>query len=136
MKLTGGCYCGAVRYEATGPAAFKGQCHCRECQYITGGAENLFMVMPAAGFAYVKGEPATFTRSDIESPGTREFCGTCGTHLTTRSPRDPSIVILKVGTLDDPSIYEGPQAVIWTADAQPFHLMPEGVPTFAGFPGR
>lgn len=136
MKLTGGCYCGAVRYEAEGPARFKGQCHCRECQYITGGAENVFMVMPADGFTYVKGEPARFTRSDLEGPGTREFCATCGTHLTTRTPRDTSMVILKVGTLDDPSVYEGPQAVIWTADAQPFHLMPEGVPSFEGFPGR
>ena len=37
MAITGRCYCGAVRYEADGPPAFKGQCHCRECQYISGG---------------------------------------------------------------------------------------------------
>lgn len=136
MKLTGGCYCGAVRYEAEGEPRFKGQCHCRECQYISGGAENVFMVMPADGFVYVKGEPATFTRSDLETPGTREFCATCGTHLTTRVPADPSVVILKVGTLDDPSVYGAPQAAIWTADAQAFHMIPEGVATFPGFPGR
>ena len=70
-------------------------------------------------------------------PGTREFCAECGTHLTTRSPRDPNIVILKVGTLDNPATdYGGPQAVIWTKDAQPYHLMPEGVPQFPAFPGR
>ena len=136
MKLTGGCYCGAVRYEAEGPSRFKGQCHCRECQYITGGAENVFMVMPSDGFAYVKGKPARFSRSDLEGPATREFCAVCGTHIVTRTPRDTSVVILKVGTLDDPSVYEGPQAAIWTADAQPFHMIPEGVATFAGFPGR
>jgi len=37
MKLTGRCYCGALRYEAGGDPLFKGQCHCRECQYIAGG---------------------------------------------------------------------------------------------------
>lgn len=136
MKLTGGCYCGAVRYEAQGEARFKGQCHCRECQYITGGAENVFMVMPADGFTYVKGKPATFTRDDLEVPGTREFCATCGTHLTTRVPADPSMAILKVGTLDDPSVYGLPQAAIWTADAQSFHVIPDGVAQFPGFPGR
>ena len=135
MKAEGGCYCGAVRYEAGGAPRFKGQCTCRECQYISGGSENLFMIMPADEFRYVKGEPKPFTRSDIPGPGTREFCGTCGTHLTTRSPRDTTMVVLKVGTLDDPAAYGGPQAAIWTADKQAYHLIPEGLPTFAGFPG-
>jgi hypothetical protein len=31
MSLTGGCYCGALRYEVTGDPMFQGQCHCREC---------------------------------------------------------------------------------------------------------
>jgi len=35
----------------------KAQCHCRECQYITGGAPNMFMPMPPAGFRYTKGQP-------------------------------------------------------------------------------
>jgi hypothetical protein len=135
MSLTGRCYCGDVRYESDGPPAFKGQCHCRECQYISGGAENLFMIVPTAGFRYVEGAPKTFSRSDLEGAVTREFCANCGTHITTRIA-DPSILVLKVGTLDDPKQYGGPQAVIWTADAQPFHLMPEGVPQFPGMPGR
>ena len=136
MSLSGGCYCGALRYEAGGAPRFKGQCHCRECQYISGGAENLFMVMEAGDFAYVKGEPARFSRSDLATPTTREFCATCGTHVLTRVPNDASMLILKVGTLDDPSQYEGPQAAIWTADAQAFHMIPEGIATFPGFPGR
>jgi len=136
MAMTGGCYCGAVRYEAGGEPRFKGQCHCRECQYISGGAENLFMVMPSSDFRYVKGAPATFARADLETPATREFCATCGTHILTRTPRDDSVLILKVGTLDDPTLYQGPQAAIWTADAQSFHMIPEGLPSFPGFPGR
>lgn len=37
MDIEGGCYCGALRYQAKGDALFKGQCHCRECRYISGG---------------------------------------------------------------------------------------------------
>lgn len=136
MTISGGCYCGAVRYEADGPPVFQGQCNCRECQYITGGAENLFMILPEPGFRYVKGEPAKFSRTDLATPATREFCGKCGTHLTTRAPGSPGNVILKIGTLDDRSQYAGPQMVIWTDDAQPYHVIPQGVPTFPGFPGR
>jgi hypothetical protein len=51
MKLEGGCYCGEVRYAAEGAAMLKAQCHCRECQYISGGAPNMFLLMPADGFS-------------------------------------------------------------------------------------
>jgi len=136
MTITGGCYCGAVRYEAQGEPITHGQCNCRECQYISGGAENLFMIVPSAGFRYVKGEPKSFTRPDLERPVTRQFCGECGTHLCTRTPRTDAIVILKVGALDDPTVYAGPQSVIWASEAQAFHIMPPGVPTFDGFPPR
>ena len=89
MKLEGGCYCGKVRYVAEGEPMLKAQCHCRECQFITGGAPNMFVVMPSAGFAYTKGAPKQFTRSDLERPVTREFCGECGTALAA-SPRTPA----------------------------------------------
>ena len=104
MKLEGGCYCGGVRYVAEGEPMLKAQCHCRECQYISGGAPNMFMLMPPDGFAYTKGAPKQFTRSDIEGAVTREFCAECGTHLTTRRPGLPA-VILKIGTLNDPGLY-------------------------------
>src|SRR5262245_63722022 len=51
------CYCGAVRYQASGDPLFKGQCHCRECQYMTGGQPNMVMGMPDSGFSWTKGSP-------------------------------------------------------------------------------
>ena len=72
MGMEGGCYCGALRYEVTGDPVFRGQCHCRECQYISGGNPNVIMGMPTAGFRYSKGSPKSFTRSDLERPVTRE----------------------------------------------------------------
>lgn len=135
MKVEGGCYCGAVRYEAEGDPLFKAQCHCRECQYITGGSTNVFMVMPADGFRFTKGEPKGFTRSDLDNPVTREFCAECGTHLLTRAPSLPHGIIIKVGTLDDPSVYGGPDVAIFTMDKQAFHQIPDGIPAFERVPG-
>jgi hypothetical protein len=136
MKVEGGCYCGAVRYVAEGEPLMRAQCHCRECQYITGGSANVFMAMPASGFSYVKGQPKAFKRSDIEGPATREFCPECGTHLLTRAPAMPAGVILKVGGMDDPSLFGMPQIAIQTADAQAFHRVPDGVAQFERWPGR
>ena len=133
MKLDGGCYCGKVRYVAEGEPRLKAQCHCRECQVISGGGPNYFMLMRPDGFRYVSGAPKSFTRDDIPRPVTREFCETCGAHLATRSPLAP-FVILKVGTLDDPGVYGLPQMAIHTADRQRFHVIPEGLPAFERLP--
>lgn len=134
MTTTGGCYCGAIRYEATGEPEGALQCHCRECQYITGGHPNAIMVFPLEGFRFTKGEPSSFTRSDIDNPVTRLFCPTCGTGIGTRTPRRPNSIILKVGTLDDPSVFQA-RAAIFTVDKQPFHVVPEGIPSFERLPG-
>ena len=84
MKLEGGCYCGKLRYEAEGEPVLKAQCHCRQCQYISGGAPNLFMLMPAEGFRYTRGQPKTFKRTDIENAVTREFCAECVPHVSQK----------------------------------------------------
>jgi hypothetical protein len=135
MKLEGGCYCGAVRYVAEGEPMLKAQCHCRECQYISRGAPNMFVLMPPGGFTYTKGTPKQFSRNDLEKPVTREFCAECGTHMVTR-PRVTPAIVLKVGTLDDPSLFDGPQMAIYTIDKQAFHQIPEGLPAFERLPQR
>ena len=135
MDLEGGCYCGELRYRVSGDAVFKGQCHCRECQYLSGGGPNVIMAFAEPGFAYTKGAPKAFTRADLDSPVTREFCAECGTHIVSRAPGMPGVVILKVGTFDDPKQYPGPDMAIFMCDAQPFHRVPEGVTTFDRTPG-
>ncbi len=134
MQIEGGCYCGNVRYAVEGDPMMKIQCHCRECQYISGGSPNVTLAIPDAGFGYTEGQAKEFRRKDLETPVTREFCGDCGTHLLSRAPSLPGTVLLKAGTFDDPSLFEAPGVAIYTADAQPFHHIPEGIPAFEQTP--
>ena len=134
MSRTGRCYCGDVQYESAGDPVMQAQCHCRECQYLTGGSANVFMAVPEEGLTFTQGAHKGFTRSDIEGAVTREFCSNCGTHLLTRAPGLPGAVVLKAGTLDDPSECQ-PQIAIFTCDQQPFQTIPEGVAAFDRFPG-
>ncbi len=133
MQFTGRCYCGDVQYEASGDPAIKAQCHCRECQYISGGSANVTIGMPANGVKYTKGSPSKFTRDDLDNAVTREFCGNCGTHIVSRAPVLPDVVFLKVGTMDDPSLFT-PDIAIFTVDQQAFQHVPDAMPAFERMP--
>jgi hypothetical protein len=135
MKLEGGCYCGAVRFSAEGDPLFKRQCHCRECQYFTGGHPNVVIGMPDGGFTLTKGSLKPFKRGDLENAVTREFCAECGTAIASKPPSMPGAVLLKVGTLDDQSVFPGPDMIIYTCDKQAYHHIPDGVPSFEKVPG-
>lgn len=91
--------------------------------------------MPAEGFRYTQGAPKRFARSNKENAVTREFCPDCGTHLTSRRPGFPPMT-LKIGTLDDPALFGGPQMAIFTEDAQSFHHIADGLPAFEQLPPR
>jgi hypothetical protein len=131
---TGGCLCGAIRYELTAEPQFQVACHCRACQYVSGGSPTLAMVAPKAAFTITQGTPRAH-RSKAESGAdlARCFCEVCGTPIYSQ-PANPDIVVVKVGSLDDPSDFKV-QADIWMKAAQPWHRPHEGAAQLAGNPG-
>lgn len=133
-QVTGGCLCGDVRYRAPTEPQFQSQCYCRECQYISGGHPNVIIGLSATGLHYTRGQPTAFERPGMNLPASREFCGRCGTHILSRVPSFPDFVMVKVGTLDDPSIYQGPRANAQLADAQGFHHIDPEVPGYQRWP--
>lgn len=135
MEFSGRCYCGNIQYRASGEPALKVQCHCRECQYLSGGSANVTIGMPAAGFTYTQGAPKQFARSDLAHPVTREFCPDCGTQILSKAPHAlPDVMLIKVGTMDDPAQFR-PDLAIFTVDQQSFHHVPDGMPAFERMPG-
>ena len=129
MELSGRCYCGDIQYEIKGELQASLQCHCRECQYITGGNANTVMVFSRDNFEFTKGKPSVFSRGDLETPVKRFFCDKCGTAIGTKSPMRPESIILKVGTFDDPSIFD-PKIAIFTIDKQKFHHIDDNLKCF------
>ena len=67
MKISGGCYCQNIRYEISSEPETAFQCHCNECQYITGGNPNIVMVFPKDSFSYNSGNATTFSRKNWTS---------------------------------------------------------------------
>jgi len=100
MPITGGCLCGAVRYEASGPPRDVQYCHCRMCQKNTGSAFSVAAGFRADGFRITRGDPTFYKSSDI---GERGFCADCGSPLVFRYfDPDHLYVWVSVGTLDNP----------------------------------
>ena len=117
MRMEGGCYCKQIRYEINGEMAMKAQCFCRECQYITGGDSLLTFAVPEDSFRVTRGELKNFSRDDLDNAVTRQFCATCGTHVSSIAM--PGMVLVKVGTLDDRSNFAGPDICLLYTSPSP-----------------
>ena len=134
MSIEGGCACGAVRFRIEGDLMGGGVCHCRSCQRASGGPPSYVVLAPKAGFSVTKGEPKVHkSRSDSGVDVGRAFCPECGSPLYSTGGEAMPFVPVKVGALDDPSTYE-PQVHLYIEDAQPWHLMHEGLPRFPRMP--
>ena len=99
MPITGGCMCGAIRYEATEPPHEVSYCHCRMCQRWTG---NLFMssaMFRDAEFRFTQGEPKFYQSSALIERG---FCANCGTQVCDRYLKGVDGVFATIGSLDHP----------------------------------
>jgi hypothetical protein len=133
MAMTGGCLCGAVRYEsATGPIAAR-MCWCRVCQFLSCGNASMNVALPSAGLV-VTGETRDYESiADSGNRMHRRFCPTCGTHLFSQAEARPGVVIVRVGTLDDPELGK-PQAAIWVASAPNWACIDPTLETFPAQP--
>lgn len=97
--LTGGCYCGQIRYEATGTPFHETNCHCSICRRTTGAAFVTWFSVPRSEFRLVHGEPVRFRST---SKATRSFCSQCGTQLTFEHAEFPDEIDVTTCSLDEP----------------------------------
>ena len=129
MPYRGGCRCGAVRYEVNTEPLFAGHCQCRDCQYETGGGHTSLMGFPAEAVK-VSGTLQIFTVvADSGAEIRRGFCPTCGSPIAGMPDGTPSIMTIRVGSLDDPGVFE-PQFVCYTSRGHAWDVMS---PTLSGF---
>ena len=127
LPLTGGCLCGAVRFEVTEPPVSASYCHCTRCQRRTGTAASAQARVAPGSFRITQGEE--LVRGWVPPAGfAKEFCSACGSALWSRSPDDPEIVSVRLGAFDsDPGIRPQWRQVV--AYAAPWEPVPDdGLP--------
>lgn len=114
-ERTGACLCGHIRYRVRGEPLGARVCWCRDCQRIAANG-TVSAVFPADALE-VTGEPAEYLRpGGSGNTVRRRFCPRCGCHLFADTAAYGGVVVVRIGTLDDPSSIE-PKANIWSSSA-------------------
>lgn len=97
--LTGGCYCGYLRYETSGKPFHSTHCHCSICRRTTGAPFVTWFTVPKTSFQWQTGHA---TRFNSTPAGARCFCPVCGAQLTFESDDYPDEIDITTSSLDDP----------------------------------
>jgi hypothetical protein len=131
--FTGGCLCGAIRYECTGQPVLSTNCHCRDCQKASGGASTAALFVPKDTLK-ITGDVKYYDKTgDSGQTISRGFCPHCGSALFGKPAILPDLISIRPGTLDDPSTFQ-PAIDIYTASAQPWDYMNPGLPKYPKLP--
>jgi hypothetical protein len=133
---TGGCACGAVRYEISGEPIFMNDCQCRDCQHKSGTGHGSYLTFASRQSVKLTGEAKQWELAgDSGSVKTRGFCPTCGSPVYLTSTATPDLFTVHAASLDDPSRYK-PQVVTYTARGYAWDHLDPAVPRFEKMPSR
>jgi hypothetical protein len=131
ITMTGGCMCGAVRYEARGEPFSVAHCHCHSCRKHTGA--------PMVTLAGYKKEQVSFSGEERRfyesSPGAlRAYCGHCGSPLTWEGDGGDlgPIIELHLSTFDEPEALV-PTAHAFYPERLPWFDIADDLPRYEGF---
>lgn len=122
--LTGGCFCGRVRYEILGAPYNETNCHCSICRRTTGAPFVTWFSVPRSQFR-LKGEPVRFRSS---GKATRAFCPECGTQITFELDGADEIDVTTC-SLDEPG-RAAPIDHIHASSMLPWVKLADGLPQF------
>jgi hypothetical protein len=123
---SGGCLCGAVRYEARGPTLNVRVCHCRECRKACGGMAFARAIFHAEAVA----RSGAVTRYGFSEQLRRGFCPVCGTLVFAERLDRPQFVGVSLASLDDPDAL-APEMHIWVSEKPDWLRLDDGLPQHA-----
>ncbi len=107
-RRTGGCLCGAVRFEAEGEPIRVGLCHCADCRKESGSNYQTFGVWPTSQFSSI---------GTVHTYRGRGFCPTCGSRLFDRGGEETEI---RIGSLDEAPNGLEPTYELWVKRREPW----------------
>ena len=131
---TGGCACGAVRYQIAGQPIFMNDCQCRHCQQRSGTGHGSYLTFANKAEVKLTGRATQWgIAGDSGSIKSHAFCPTCGSPVYLTFAGMPDFFTIHAASLDDPSRYQ-PQAVTYHIRAHNWDHLDPALPTFEKMP--
>jgi hypothetical protein len=132
-SYTGGCLCGALRYEARGEPLNTGHCYCADCRKASGSGFIPFMSFASSAIRFL-GQSRTFTSKAASGrDAVRNFCPVCGGLVFGGEIGKDKSHTIYAGSLDDPSLFQ-PKIAIFTRGRPPWAIIPPDLMVFEGLP--
>jgi hypothetical protein len=130
-RVTGGCLCGAVRFEISGPIRHIVHCHCSQCRKAQGSAFATNGIVSTSDFKLLAG--ADELTGYESTPGqTKYFCRTCGSPILSKTASKPDQVRVRVGSIDS-DIKERPEAHIFVGSRANWEEISGDLPQYEGY---
>ena len=104
MKLTSGCHCEDILYEAEADEKGVGICHCTDCQKLSAAAYRIVIPANEKNFTLLGSEPKIYIKkSNNGTPRIQAFCSECGSHIYATSTQESGdrIFNIRLGTVDN-----------------------------------
>jgi hypothetical protein len=132
-KITGGCLCGALRYEAQGNPLYMGHCYCTDCQKASGSGFIPFMGFAASALRFEGPSRPFVSPAANGGDATRNFCPTCNSLVFGGVVGESDSFTIYAGSLDDKSHFR-PQVAIFARNRPAWAPLPEGLTVFQEMP--
>ncbi|HEY8615255.1 GFA family protein [Phenylobacterium sp.] len=127
LPLTGGCLCGAVRFEVAAEPLVAFACCCTECQRASGSAFSMSVLVRKDAFRLVAGEPRRWLRPGPSGkPSAQYSCPTCSARTHAEPGYSDEVVSIRVGALDA-ARQIAPGAFFWLREAPAWFRPPKDV---------
>jgi len=131
---TGGCACGAVRYEISAEPIFMNDCQCRDCQRISGSGHGSYLTFPSRADVELSGEAAHWDNAgDSGNVKANWFCPICGSPVYLTFQAMPELFTVHAASLDDPGRY-APQVVTYARSGHAWDHIDPALPKFDRMP--
>jgi hypothetical protein len=132
-RITGGCLCGALRYEAAGEPMYAGFCYCADCRKASGSGSVGYIGFPASAVRFSGATRQFVSKAISGGDATRNFCPTCGGLVFGGVVGESDSHTIYAGSLDDPSAFH-PTAALFNRDRPAWAPLPPGLTVFETMP--
>jgi hypothetical protein len=132
-RITGGCLCGALRYEAEGEPIYAGFCYCSDCRKASGSGSVGYMGFPASAIRFSGATRQFISKAANGGDATRNFCPTCGGLVFGGVVGESDSHTIYAGSLDDPSAFH-PTAALFNRYRPAWAVLPPGLAVFETMP--